>query len=220
VRAYDADEVGGTLYLVMEYVDGVDLKTVVRRQGPLEASRACDCARQAALGLQHALERGVIHRDVKPSNLLLCSRSGAVKVLDLGLARVTSLGGEGPAASLTRAGRVVGTSDYVAPEQVLDSHAADTRSDLYALGGTLYFLLTGRPPFSGGTAAEKMIRHLRAEPEPVEAVRPGLPPALARVVRKLMAKRPEDRYHTPREAADALGALLARRFSRARGQAA
>jgi serine/threonine-protein kinase len=205
VHAYDAGWQGGICYLAMEYVEGADLDQVVARAGPLPARQACDCARQAALGLQHAFARGVVHRDLKPSNLLL-SAAGQVKVLDLGLARCEAAEDE-PDGPLTRPGQVLGTPDYMAPEQAGDSQAADTRSDLYSLGCTLYFLLTGQPPFPEGSPIHKVLRHLKEEPAPLEAGRPGLPPGVATVVRTLMAKRPECRYQTPAEAAAALAPL-------------
>jgi WD40 repeat protein/tRNA A-37 threonylcarbamoyl transferase component Bud32 len=208
VRAYDADEVRGTHFFAMECVEGEDLARIVKRHGPLPAAQACEYVRQAALGLQHAHERGLVHRDVKPHNLLL-TKGGVVKVLDLGLARL----GEGPdgdaATSMTETGCVMGTADYMAPEQARDSHTADIRSDLYSLGCTLYYLLAGRVPFPGGTVTEKMLRHNMDEPTPLEQLQPDVPAAVAAVVRKLMAKRPEDRYQTPAELAEALAPLAA-----------
>jgi WD40 repeat protein/serine/threonine protein kinase len=203
IRAYDADEVAGHHFFVMEYVDGTDLAKVVKKRGPLPAAEACDCVRQAALGLQHAHERGLVHRDIKPSNLLL-TRDRQVKVLDLGLARLHPSAGEESSSTLTETGAVMGTPDFMAPEQTLDSHAVDIRADLYSLGCTLYFLLTGRVPFPGGTLGQKIGRHLSQEPEPVERLRPDVPPWLALVLRRLMAKRPEHRFQTPAELADEL----------------
>jgi serine/threonine-protein kinase len=205
VHAYDAGQAGGTYYLAMEYVEGIDLGRLVEAQGPLDAVRACDCIRQAALGLAHALGRGVVHRDVKPSNLLLEEGSSVVKVVDLGLARLEWI--EGNAGPLTLAGNAVGTADYLAPEQVMGC-PADARSDLYGLGCTLYYLLTGRPPFPGGSVAQKLLHHLHDEPEPVERLRPGLPSGLAELQRRLMAKKPHDRFQGPAEAANALADLL------------
>jgi WD40 repeat protein/tRNA A-37 threonylcarbamoyl transferase component Bud32 len=211
VHAYDAEEVGGTFLLVMEYVEGSDLKAVVRRHGPLPARDACGYARQAALGLQHAFERGLVHRDIKPSNLVLAQRPGGpvVKILDFGLARLQEgVEGTDSRTGLTGSRLALGTADYMAPEQAEDAHRADTRSDLYSLGCTLYHLLAGRPPFPGGTFVQKLRRHEREEPEPIERLRPDLPPGLAVVLRELMAKRPEDRYQTPVEAADALARVV------------
>jgi WD40 repeat protein/tRNA A-37 threonylcarbamoyl transferase component Bud32 len=211
VAVYDADEVGGTHFFAMEYVEGTDLAKLVKQQGPLPAAVACDYVRQAALGLQHAHEQGLVHRDIKPSNLLLAGKAGGgvVKVLDMGLARLEAAPGEGSdgADPLTQEGAVMGTPDYMAPEQASDSRRADIRADLYSLGCTLYFLLTGKVPFPGGTLAEKLLKHQAEEPRPVEQLRPGLPPAVGSVVRKLMGKRPEQRYQTPAELAAALEPL-------------
>src|SRR5262249_52862320 len=150
VYAYDADEVGERHFLVMEYVPGTDLAKVVKRRGPLPAEEACSYIRQAALGLQHVFERGLVHRDIKPSNLLLTS-AGVVKILDLGLARLNPTGDDDLSTALTHDGAVMGTPDYMAPEQIQDTHQVDIRADLYSLGATLYYLLTGKPPFPGGS---------------------------------------------------------------------
>jgi serine/threonine protein kinase len=200
VLAHDADEVGGTHFLVMEFVEGTDLGRLVERRGPLPVDEACDFARQAALGLQHACERGLVHRDIKPSNLLLTapaagSGAGVVKIVDFGLARLAP--GMDLTTTLTPANGVMGTPDFMAPEQALGSHDVDIRADLYSLGCTLYWLLTGQVPFPGGTLGQKIARHLNQEAVPVERLRPGVPPAVAAVVGKLMAKLPEDRYQTP-----------------------
>ena len=169
VRAFDADEIGGTHLLVMEYAQGVDLAKLVKQGGPLPVGRACDCARQAALGLQHAFERGLVHRDVKPQNLL-ATPVCVVKILDMGLARLgqAAEAGEGT-STMTQEGAVMGTLDYIAPEQAMDSHTVDIRADLYSLGCTLYFLLTGRVPFPGGTAMEKFEELVGAGYYPIHA---------------------------------------------------
>jgi WD40 repeat protein/serine/threonine protein kinase len=204
VHAYDAGEVGETHFLAMEYVEGTDLARLVKQQGPLPVALACDYARQAAIALQHAYERGLVHRDVKPANLLL-SAAGGIKVLDFGLARLREAVGEAEASSvLTHEGVVMGTPDFLAPEQSLDSHAVDIRADLYSLGATLFFLLTGRVPFPGGTLGQKIARHLAEAPPALEALRPDVPPTLGSLVRRLMAKRPEDRCQTPAEVATLL----------------
>src|SRR5262249_13352791 len=143
VRAIDADEVGGTHFFVMEYVEGTDLNQLVKGQGPLPIPQACDYTRQAALGLQHAFERGLVHRDIKPANLFLSG--GVVKILDMGLARIEREPGE-ESTLLTQEGAVMGTPDYIAPEQALSSHEVDIRADLYSLGCSLYFLLAGHVP--------------------------------------------------------------------------
>jgi WD40 repeat protein len=210
VTAYDADQAGELHFLVLEHVEGQNLADYLAERGPLPVAEACDCARQAALGLQHAHERGMVHRDIKPHNLMR-TPAGRVKVLDFGLARVAA----GPAlraedgtaagpAHLTGTGAVVGTADYIAPEQARDAHGADGRADVYGLGCTLYHLLAGRPPFPGGTAAEKLSRHAADEPVPLRQLRPDVPERLAAVVARMMAKRPADRYQTPAEAAAAL----------------
>jgi serine/threonine protein kinase len=203
VHALDADEIGGSFVLVMEYVEGVDLAQLVKDKGPLPATVAREYVRQAALALAHAHEKGLVHRDIKPANLLLSSE-GQVKLLDLGLARLPA-GVDGASSStMTESGAVMGTPDFLAPEQARSSHDVDIRADLYSLGCTLYFLLTGEVPFPGGTFGEKIARHLMDEPEPVEQLRPDVPAALAAVVRKLMAKKREDRYQTPAEVAEVL----------------
>jgi serine/threonine-protein kinase len=198
VHAFDADVTGETAYLAMEYVDGVDLGRLVSRDGPLPVRLACDYARQAALGLQHAHERGVVHRDLKPSNLLL--GGATVKLVDFGL---SLLAGAGKAGDLTVAGRFVGTPDYLSPEQALRPQSADHRSDLFTLGSTLHFLLSGQPPFPGGSIADKIGRQLHEAVAPVE----GMPPALAVLMRKLMARCPENRFQTAAEVAKALAGL-------------
>jgi serine/threonine protein kinase len=184
----------------MEYVAGGDLARLVKARGPLPPALACDYAWQAALGLQHAFERDLVHRDVKPSNLLLTADRGLVKILDMGLALLDY----GPEAVGATGGPAVGTPDYVAPEQALDPHTVDIRADIYALGCTLYFLLTGLPPYPGGSPQEKVLAHLRVEAPLVRPPRAKAPHGLAKVVGRMMAKRPDDRYQTPGEAAEAL----------------
>ncbi|HEY7309019.1 MAG TPA: protein kinase [Gemmataceae bacterium] len=204
VLAYDADRIGDRFFFVMEYVEGADLSKLVRQQGPLPPAAACDYARRAALGLQHAHEQGLVHRDIKPANLLLTTKGGVVKVLDLGLARLSHGENSHSTEPLTHYGTVMGTLDFMAPEQAIDPHGADIRADIYSLGCTLYVLLTGKVPFPGGSFMEKLFRHKEIEPLPVEAHRPEVPLGLALVVRKMMAKPREARYQTPAEAAAAL----------------
>jgi hypothetical protein len=211
VSAYDAGEANGVRFLVMEYVDGIDLDRLVREVGPLPPRRAGEYVRQAALGLQYAYERGVLHRDVKPANLLAESgeaprSAGRVKVLDLGLALSTRSGGAGDPGT---AGHLSGTPDYLAPEVAHDADSRDVRSDLYSLGCTFYYLLTGRVPFPGGTWTEKLLRHQYDAPAPLRESAPAVPPALAAVVERLMAKAPTDRYATPATVARALEEWLA-----------
>jgi serine/threonine-protein kinase len=231
VHAYDAGPIGSNHVLVMEYVDGIDLARLVKQSGPLPVVEACEYIRQTALGLQHAHERGLVHRDIKPPNLLVSGAAvsggapGAttpsprppqqIKILDLGLARLQQIAdhrhaGESANSLVTPQGSLMmGTPDYLAPEQALDFHAADIRADIYSLGCTFTCLLTGQPPFSGGTLAQKVAKHMQAEPPAIEEVRPDVTPALGRIIRRMLAKRPEDRYQTPREVADALAAFTA-----------
>jgi hypothetical protein len=199
VRAYDAGTSDGRHYLVTELVVGSDLGRELARRGALPPGEACEFARQAALGLQHAYEHGLTHRDVKPSNLLLSAADRVVKVTDFGLARLGDAGG-----GLTAAGSVFGTPDYIAPEQASSATAADIRSDVYSLGCTLYHFMTGEVPFPGDTAMAKLVAHATQEPLSLDDSCPGVNPALAAVVRRMMAKNPADRYATPRDAADAL----------------
>jgi WD40 repeat protein/tRNA A-37 threonylcarbamoyl transferase component Bud32 len=201
VTAHDADQAGDTHFLVMEYVEGTTLARLVQEQGPLPVDRACDYARQAALGLQHAHERGMVHRDIKPHNLMLTA-DGQVKILDFGLARFATE--RSVAAALTEANAVMGTPDYIAPEQANDAHQADIRADIYSLGCTLYHLLTGRPPFPEGTALQKIKCHLDDMPPALNTLRPDVPVELAGLVERMMAKDPSARYRTPGEVAAAL----------------
>src|SRR5262249_11690863 len=187
--AYDADQVGDTHLFVMEYVEGTDLLRLLLERGPLPVAFACECVRQAALGLQHAHEHGLVHRDIKPQNLLLTSRGGAlVKIADLGLVRMDA-SADGPSSGpLTYEGLLLGTCDYLAPEQADDAHAVDIRADLYSLGCTLYHLLAGEVPFPTRNAVHKLFLHRDGHPTPLEQLRPAVPPDVAAVVRRLMAK--------------------------------
>jgi serine/threonine protein kinase/formylglycine-generating enzyme required for sulfatase activity/Flp pilus assembly protein TadD len=194
VAAYDADEDNGVHFLVMEYVDGQDLTAFVKKSGPLPVAQAVDCIIQAARGLQYAHQQGVVHRDIKPSNLLL-DRSGTVKILDMGLARLDNPLGIGD-DGLTRSGYVMGTMDYMAPEQAIDTHAADARSDVYSLGCTLCYLLTGRAPFRADTIGKKLLAH-REQPVPsLRAKRADVPEWLDAAFQRMMAKNPADRPQT------------------------
>jgi serine/threonine-protein kinase len=210
VVAYDAGQAGDSHFFAMEYVEGTDLGKVLAKHGPFPVPYACDCARQAALALQHAHERGLVHRDIKPANLLLVKGGsqaggrGLIKVLDMGLARLRYDPANRGSKALTQIGTVMGSPDYIAPEQILDAHAVDTRADIYSLGCTLYHLLTGRPPFPEGGWAEKLRLHKSAEPRPVRELRPEVSPELAAVIARMMAKRPEQRYQTPAETVAAL----------------
>jgi uncharacterized protein (TIGR03067 family) len=222
VMAYDAEQAGDSHFLVMEYVEGKSLARVVSEQGPLPVREACDYIRQAALGLQHAHERGMVHRDIKPQNLMLTS-DGQVKILDFGLARFAMESAptgallvapvdERPVSSerkpagesLTQIGTVMGTPDYIAPEQAQDAHTADIRADIYSLGCTLYDLLAGHAPFPDGTVVAKVMAHIERSPKPLSDLRTDVPPELVRVVERMMAKDPAQRFHTPAEVAETL----------------
>jgi serine/threonine protein kinase len=201
VTTYDAEDAGETHFLVMEYVAGIDLGRLVQERGPLPVDRACDYARQAALGLHHAFEKDMVHRDLKPHNLMR-TPDGRVKILDFGLAHFASEAAD--AAGLTSTGIVLGTVDYIAPEQADNAHQADIRSDIYSLGCTLYHLLAGQPPFPTGTSLQKVMAHVNENPQPLTKLRDDLPEGLMSVLERMMAKNPRDRYQTPSEVAFAL----------------
>jgi len=205
VRCYDVDNDGDTHYIVMEFIEGKDLNTIVKQEGPLPLELACNYIAQSAEGLAHAHEKSLIHRDVKPANLLV-DKKGIVKILDLGLA----LFSDNAQASLTveHNENVLGTADYLAPEQAVNSHKVDHRVDIYGLGCALYFLLTGRPPFPDGTLAQRIAKHQSQMPDDIRKLRPDCPRDLADICMKMMQKRPEKRYATMREVADALEAWL------------
>src|SRR5262245_20310887 len=251
VILFDADEINGTHFIAMEYVEGQTLEKMVRTQGPMSIRQACDYMRQSALGLQHSCEVGLIHRDIKPSNILVSQKLtsggnssmrmprptlvtlrdrsrlvqnggstgkqahhwGQVKILDMGLARLTEgLDDDKPSPEytpLTRAGALLGTPDFISPEQARDARNVDIRADIYSLGCTFYYILTGKPPFPGGTDVQKLIQHQNAKPHPIEELRLGIPHDVSRILMRMMEKRPEDRYQTPQHLADALEAYLA-----------
>ena len=202
VKAHDVDEENGVHFLVMDYVDGSSLQAIVARFGPLSIHRAANYIAQAALGLQAAAEAGLVHRDVKPANIML-ERNGTIRVLDLGLARFF-MDTTDPLTLKYDENNVLGTADYVAPEQAVDSHEVDTRADVYSLGATFYFLLTGQTTFPTGRIAQKLIWLQVKMPTPIRELRPEVPAALAAVIEKMMAKRAEDRYQTPAAVAEAL----------------
>ncbi len=204
VTAYSAVRLGESIVFAMEYVDGLDLSKMVKAKGPLPVAHACNFVYQSALGLQHAHEEGLVHRDIKPGNLML-SRKGekpAVKVLDFGLAKATRE--EKVDGGLTSVGQALGTPDFIAPEQILDAQSADIRADIYSLGGTLYYLLTGRPPFKANSLYDIYQAHISRDPDPLNFVRPEVPSELAALVAKMMAKDPGRRFQTPGEVAQAL----------------
>ena len=243
VTAFDAEQAGDLHFLVMEFVDGLSLARQVEMRGPLPLQFACGFVRQVALGLQHAYEKGMVHRDIKPQNLMV-TRAGRVKILDFGLARLAreksepagnrtapsamagsatdpeatlaflvdqaaglkaSLPGERASdGGLTAAGSTIGTPDYIAPEQITNSRSADIRSDIYSLGGTFYFLLTGVPPFPGGSIVDKLVAHHQRPPRDVRDLRPDVSPEVAAIVQRMLAKDPRDRFQTPAEVAQSL----------------
>lgn len=201
VAAYDADVAGETYFLVMEYVEGRDLSSRVKSDGPLAVSETLTCILQAARGLGYAHQQGIIHRDIKPANLLL-DVQGNVKILDMGLARIT--GDTGARAELTSTGDVMGTVDYMAPEQARSTKNADARSDIYSLGISLWYLLTGQPAFPGDSLTERLLAH-QSQPIPsLSGARPGISTSLDQLFRKMVAKQPHDRYQTMEEVCTAL----------------
>ena len=208
VAAYDSGEAHGMHFFAMELVDGCDLSSYLEQNGPLPIAKAIDVLLQTARGLQYAHELGIVHRDVKPANILI-DGEGRVKILDLGLARVFRASEEAAESGiLTVEGEVMGTVDYMAPEQSQDTHSADDRADIYSLGCTLYRLLTGNPPYPGETSVMKiMAHHDRPIPSLVEAL-PEVPPQLDTLYRRMMAKRPEDRPQTMAEVVTALEAMV------------
>jgi serine/threonine protein kinase len=231
IAAIDAATVGDKHYLAMEFVPGVNLDFLLLKMGPLPIAPACDFVRQAALGLQHITECGLIHRDIKPGNLLIVppdrtgdatdapalrdpaarrfGRWGALKILDLGLVLLQGQpGAPDSQANLTKKGFALGTVEYMAPEQVMNPHEVDIRADLYSLGCSFYEMLTGQPPFTNLSPVKTLLSHQEETPMPVDQLRPDVPPELAAVVHKLLAKDREDRYRRPQELAEALAAIL------------
>ncbi|HET6884539.1 MAG TPA: protein kinase [Pirellulales bacterium] len=204
VAAYSVLRPGDLLVFAMEYVKGQDLSQVVKGRGPLPVANAAFYIHQVANGLQHAFEKGMVHRDIKPNNLMLAidGKKHVVKILDFGLAKATSE--KGAESGLTKSGQMLGTPDYVAPEQTLDAHNADIRADIYSLGCTLYFLLSGGPPFEEQSLYAILEAHHKRDPKPLNLVRPDVPVELAAAVAKMMAKDPTKRYQTPVEVAKAL----------------
>jgi phosphate ABC transporter phosphate-binding protein len=209
VRVFDVDRAGNVPFMVMEYVDGTNFHDLVARCGKLSFERAAQYIRQAAMGLEHAHQAGLIHRDIKPSNFII-DRHGVVKLLDLGLARFASDTAKNKGITTRFDGNVVmGTVDYMAPEQAVDSSGIDIRSDIYSLGCTMYFLLTGRPPFASGSIPQKMYAHQSQAPEPISLLCPKLPGELSDLIDRMLEKAPSDRFQTPREIVDALNGYAA-----------
>lgn len=205
VQAYSVDCEGERYYIVMEYVDGRDLQRVVEEDGPLDCRTAAEYMRQAADGLAHAHGRNLVHCDIKPSNLLVNSQ-GQVKILDMGMAR---LGGVDDEDDADNGNYILGSVDYLAPEQALGSGTFDHRADIYSLGCTLYFLLTGHPPFPEGTLPERILKHQTQQPRPIPTERPDVPPQLVQVCRRMMAKQPEERFQSADEVIAALAEVPA-----------
>jgi eukaryotic-like serine/threonine-protein kinase len=206
VRAFDIDEDKELHYLVMEYVDGASLQEIVKKAGPLEPTRACHYIYYAALGLQYAYEVAeLVHRDVKPGNIMV-DRQGAVKLLDMGLARFFN--DETDILTKKYDETVLGTADYLSPEQATDSHEVDIRADIYSLGATFYFLLAGNPPFVEGSIAQKLIWHQTRQPKPIRLLRPQVPERVATIIERMMQKDPAARYQTPAELAGALAPFV------------
>ncbi len=216
VAAFEADEDRGVHYLVMDYVVGVNLDRIVAEQGPLPVHQALDYLIQSARGLEAAHEKGIIHRDIKPGNLML-DRAGTVRVLDLGLARIIDASNpfsKTVEGRITQSGTYMGSIDYMAPEQAEDAHAADHRADIYSLGCTFFFLLAGRAPFAGASMLKRMVAHQEHPAPSLRAVRSDVSPALEAAYQKMMAKKPEDR---PASMAEVIALLQASKHSTATG---
>ncbi len=204
VTAHDAREIDGQAVLVTEYIDGLDLGQLLLRSGPLPTAEACEIVRQVLEALQYTSDQGFVHRDVKPSNIML-SRQGDVKLLDLGLARIQY--GDVETPEITGTGQTMGTADYISPEQITDSRQVDIRSDIYSLGATFYKLLTGRAPFGDDmhtSAFAKMTAHVSKSPTSIRTLRSDLPMEVERLIESMLAKRPEDRPQRPRDVAERL----------------
>ncbi len=209
VRVYDVAADGSVHYIAMEYIDGRDLQTLVAAEGRLDFDQAADYIGQTACGLQHAHDAGLIHRDVKPANCL-ANAKGVIKILDLGLAKFLE-DKESTSLTVEHDENVLGTVDYLAPEQAIDSHTVDHRADIYSLGCTFYFLLTGHAPFPEGSLAQRLMKHQKSSPRPIQEVRPETPKQLLDICNKMMHKSPEKRYQSAREIAEVLGAWLGTR---------
>jgi serine/threonine-protein kinase len=214
IKTFDASQLGRLHYFAMEFVEGLDLNRYVTEVGGLPLEYACDFIRMTAQGLQHAYQMGLVHRDIKPANLFLINpppdpnelqapRRGAdpfIKILDWGLARLLPSPGDALLADPSldpERGMLIGTADYIAPEQSRDASLVDIRSDIYSLGCTFYFLLAGHPPFPGNSLMQKLLRHQNEEPVSIQEIRPDVPNEVAEVVHKMLAKNPNDRYQIP-----------------------
>jgi serine/threonine protein kinase len=195
VRTHDIDQDGNLHFIVMDYVDGPNLLDVVKKFGPMDIGRAATYIRQVASALDYAFRNKIIHRDIKPGNVLI-DRKGVARILDMGLARF--INDHADQLTVKYDDKIVlGTADYVAPEQVANSHSVDIRADIYAMGATFYFLLAGHPPFPTGTVSQKLLWHRTKEPTAIRAIRPEVPDGVAAIIGKMMAKDPKARYQTP-----------------------
>ena len=197
VRTHDIDQDGNLHFIVMEYVDGSNLLDMVKKFGPMDTRRACHYMRQVAVGLDFAFRSGIIHRDIKPGNILI-DRRGVAKILDMGLARFYK--DQTDMLTVKYDDKIVlGTADYVAPEQVANSHTVDIRADIYAMGASFYFLLAGHPAFPSGSVSQKLLWHRTKDPTPIRQIRPEVPEGIAAILAKMLAKDPNARYQTPIE---------------------
>lgn len=220
VRAYDAERAGSLYFLAMEFVDGISLAEYTRRKGCLSGEETLRVIRQAARALRHAFEHGVVHRDIKPQNMMV-TREGRIRILDFGLARFlrredvsapravqTPRKSHRTTDALTQIGSLLGTPDYIAPEQAVDAHQADIRSDIYSLGCTAHFLMTGQPPFAGGTAVQKVMSHQMMQPQRLLSPISSLSRPHAAVLSRMLQRDPADRLQTPEALIAAVDAAL------------
>lgn len=214
VRAYDVGQEANVHYLVIEYIVGADLQQIVAEKGRLDCREAAEYIRQAAAGLAHVHKSGLVHRDIKPANLLV-DKNGTLKIVDLGLARLPEETHQ--SLSAEEEAPIVGTVDYLAPEQSINSDEVTASADLYSLGCTLYFLLTGQPPFPAGTLVERVRKHRSQEPEDIFRLRPDAAAELVAICERMMSKRPQDRFQQVEELVEILGAWLDGRTSKMLG---
>lgn len=199
---FDLEPFGQSVFFTMELISGETLADMVVRRGPLPIDMACQYVRQTAAGLQFAHENRVIHRDIKPNNLMIDSGSGQVKILDFGLGRLTDEHRTG--TRLTKEGEILGTLGYLSPEQAANSRQTDIRSDIYSLGCTFFFLLTGLPPFRARNAVELLNKHLSETPPSIQSLRPDVPAGIAALHDRMLAKDPRKRPQMPRDVAEGL----------------